>query len=187
MGAPSISVFAATRILRITGAPAVAAARPVITSLAIVFWTFGTALIPLLAMLTALTTVTTLRRLLSGRWPRYRPEAWAVIFPLGMYAMASLELGAAAGVPLIAGIGAVAVSLAAAAWALVAITMAAAPFRRTRPARPTISCYDKCGRTEPGSPSVQAGNQARHPGTQRASRGPARAGRLTARDPADPE
>jgi hypothetical protein len=104
MGVPSISVFAATRILRVTGAPAVAAARPVITSLAILCWTFATALIPLLAMLTALTGLTTVRRLFSGHWPRYRPEAWTVVFPLGMYAMASLELGTAAEVPLIQGI-----------------------------------------------------------------------------------
>lgn len=127
MGVPSISVFAATRIVRITGAPAMAAARPVVTSLAILFWTLATALIPLLAMLTAWTVM---RRPFPGRWPRYRPEAWAVVFPLGMYAMASLELGRAAGVPLIHGLGAAAVWPATAAWALVAITMAASPFRR---------------------------------------------------------
>jgi tellurite resistance protein TehA-like permease len=126
MGVPSISVFAATRIVRITGAPAIAAARPVIISLAILFWTLATALIPLLAMLTARTTV---RRPFPGRWPRYRPEAWTVVFPLGMYAMASLELGRAAGVPLIHGLGTAAVWPATAAWALVATTMAASPFR----------------------------------------------------------
>ena len=129
MGVPSISVFAATRILRVTGAPAVATARPVITSLAILCWTFATVLIPLLVMLTALTSLTTVRRLFSGHWPRYRPEAWTVVFPLGMYAMATLELGTAAEVPLIQGIGAVAVWPATAAWVLVAITMAASPFR----------------------------------------------------------
>jgi tellurite resistance protein TehA-like permease len=127
MGVPSIGAFAATRILRIGGAPAVAAARPLITSLAILCWTFATALIPLLVMLTALSTM---HRLFSGRWPRYRPEAWTIVFPLGMYAMASLELGTAAEVPLIHGLGAVAVWPAIAAWALVTMAMAPSPFHR---------------------------------------------------------
>ena len=118
MGAASISVFAAARILHI-GGPALAAARPAVTGVAVVLWAVATGLIPVLA------TMTTARWLRPSRRPRYRPEAWAIVFPLGMYAMAGLRLGTAARLPLIHHIGAAAVWPAAAAWALTFAAMGA--------------------------------------------------------------
>jgi tellurite resistance protein TehA-like permease len=136
MGAASISVFAAARILHIPGAPAVTAARSVLTGVAVALWAVASALIPVLA------TATAARFLRAPVRPRYRPQAWAVVFPLGMYAMAGLRLGAAARLPLIQQIGAAAVWLAAAAWAVTFITMAASPFTRRRHSSHPLASQD---------------------------------------------
>jgi hypothetical protein len=59
-----------------------------------------------------------------------------VVFPLGMYSVAGLPLGTAAGLALIRRAGVVAAWPAAAAWALTFALMAAAPLTRRSPARP---------------------------------------------------
>lgn len=120
MGAASIGAFAAARILHIGGATA-AAARPVVTGVAVVLWALATGLIPVLV------TLTVARWLRSSPRPRYRPQVRAIVFPLGMYAMAGLRLGTAARLPLIHHIGAAAVWPAAAAWVLTFAAMAASP------------------------------------------------------------
>jgi tellurite resistance protein TehA-like permease len=123
MGAASISVFAAARILQLTGSPLVAAVRPAITGLAVMFWAFATWLIPLLLVLG-------ISRGLRGRArQRYHAGLWVIVFPLGMYGIAGLDLGAAADLRVIHDIGAMAVWPAAAAWGLTFIAMLAAPFR----------------------------------------------------------
>jgi tellurite resistance protein TehA-like permease len=131
MGAASISAFAAARI-----APAAAAglpaARPVLTGGGVAAWLLATWLIPALAALTV------------GRLPRpvrlrYGSTAWMAVFPLGMYAMAGMVLGAAARLPLVHHIGAVAVWPAAAAWALTTVALATTLGRR------------RGGRAEPGA------------------------------------
>ena len=50
-----------------------------------------------------------------------------IVFPAGMYATASMRLGAAAGLPLIRQTGTAAVWVAAAAWAVVLGGMVASP------------------------------------------------------------
>ena len=62
-------------------------------------------------------------------WPRYAPMAWVVVFPLGMYAAAGLQLGTAAGLPWMHRAGAVAVWPAAVAWVLAFTAMAISPLR----------------------------------------------------------
>jgi tellurite resistance protein TehA-like permease len=132
MGAASISTFAAARILLIAGAPAVAAARPAVTSVAVILWAVATALIPVLV------TVTAVRWPRPPFQPRFRPQTWAIVFPLGMYAVAGLGLGRATRLPLIQHIGTAAVWPAAAAWTLTFTVMAASPFTRRRDgARPS--------------------------------------------------
>jgi hypothetical protein len=95
MGAASIAVVAAAGILRIPGAPA----RAAITGLAVALWSIATVLIPPLA------TATAARYLRRPVRPRYRSDMWTVVFPLGMYAMSGLQLGTAAGLPLVGHIG----------------------------------------------------------------------------------
>jgi tellurite resistance protein TehA-like permease len=123
MGGASISVFAAARILQMAGSPLVAAARPVITGAAVMLWAFATWLIPLLIVLTARL------RLRAGARRGYHAGLWAAAFPLGMYGMAGLELGAVIGVRPIREIGAAAVFPAAIVWALTFVAMIAAPLR----------------------------------------------------------
>jgi tellurite resistance protein TehA-like permease len=125
MGAASIAVVVAAGILRIPGA-ATAAPRAAITGLAVALWVIASAAIPLLAAATAVRYLRPPVRL------RYRTDLWTVVFPLGMYAMAGLQLGSAARLPLVHHIGAVAVPAAAVAWALTFIGLAASPFTRRR-------------------------------------------------------
>ncbi len=105
-----------------------------LTGVAVALWAVASALIPVLA------TATAARCLRAPVRPRYRPQAWAVVFPLGMYAMAGLQLGTAARLPLIHHIGAAAVWPAAAAWAVTLTAMAASPFTgRRRSYHPPVS------------------------------------------------
>jgi tellurite resistance protein TehA-like permease len=113
MGGASISVLAAAQLLRVSAAPAVAVARPWITAAAVALWVLATCLILVLAAATAALW------LRSTHCPRYQESAWMVVFPLGMYATASMQLGTAAGLPLVRHTGEVFTWPAAAAWALV--------------------------------------------------------------------
>jgi len=118
MGAASIAVVAAAGILGIPGAPA----RAAITGLAVALWSVATVLIAPLA------TATAARYLRRPVRPRYRADMWTVVFPAGMYALAGLQLGTAARLPLAGHIGAVVVPCAAAAWTVTLIGLASSPF-----------------------------------------------------------
>jgi tellurite resistance protein TehA-like permease len=121
MGAASISAFAAAQILSLPGTAAAPGARSAVTVVAVCLWGIATGLIPALIALTA-----------AGHprpppWPRYAPTAWVVVFPLGMYAAAGLQLGTAARLPWMHRAGAIAVWPAAAAWVLIFTLMAISP------------------------------------------------------------
>jgi tellurite resistance protein TehA-like permease len=117
MGATAITVLAAAQILTMPPVPAVTATRPVVAGLAVVLWAFGTWLIPLLVIF--------------GIWPRaanrirlsYLPTLWTIVFPLGMYAVASMHLGKAAHMPIVERIGRYESAVAVAAWVLVFAAM----------------------------------------------------------------
>jgi tellurite resistance protein TehA-like permease len=199
MGAAAISVFAAARILRLAGSAAVAAGRPLITGVAIADWVVATCLVPVL-------TAMTLARLRSRGWPRYWPGMWVVVFPIGMYAMAGMQLGAAAGLPLIWHAGEAAVWPALAAWAVTFAELAAAapfagrprlcwrhgrvvPFRRPRPVATGRQVLGPGGTSHAGGvavPADRAGDRRRGPaaGARRPVPGngrPAGAGRVAGR------
>jgi tellurite resistance protein TehA-like permease len=128
MGAASITVLAAAQFLHITGPTLLAASRPTLTDLALAYWSVATALIPAL-------TVIGIARWLRGRAAEgFRRELWMIVFPAGMYATASMRIGAEAGLPLIREIGTAAVWVAAAAWAAVFAWMIAWPIARRRSA-----------------------------------------------------
>jgi tellurite resistance protein TehA-like permease len=130
MGAASITVLAAAQILHVTGPAVLAAFRPALTGLAFAFWSLATALIPVLTAAGAV-------RWLRGHAVRgFRREQWMIVFPAGMYATASMRIGAEAGVPLIREVGTAAVWVAAAAWAAVFAAMIAWPVAWWRSARP---------------------------------------------------
>jgi tellurite resistance protein TehA-like permease len=116
MGATAITVLAAARLLQMDATPITTATRPVVTGLGVVLWAFGSWLVPLLVVFSTW-------RLMANRRFAYAPPLWSVVFPLGMYAAASMELGRAAQLPLIGDIGRFAGWVALGAWAIVFIAM----------------------------------------------------------------
>jgi tellurite resistance protein TehA-like permease len=113
MGATAISVLAGAQVLRLPGGPLVTAVRPVVAGLSVALWAFGTWLIPLLIGLGAW-------RHLVRRVPlRYEPPLWSMVFPLGMYSVASRALGTVLRVPWLVTVGAGGTWVAFGAWVLV--------------------------------------------------------------------
>lgn len=117
MGAIAITIVAGARIIEMAGAPMIDATRGLIAGLCVVFWNFATWLIPVL--------------LASGIWRhwyhkiplKYVPTLWSMVFPLGMYAVASMYLGRADHLPIVNSIGEWWFWVGLTAWALTAIGM----------------------------------------------------------------
>jgi tellurite resistance protein TehA-like permease len=117
MGALAITVLAGARIVEMADAPMVAVTRDLIAGLAVVFWAFATWLIPPLVA--------------AGWWRhvvrrvplRYEATLWSIIFPLGMYAVAGIYLGAANRLPLVSAVGSAELWVAFAAWVVVFVAM----------------------------------------------------------------
>jgi tellurite resistance protein TehA-like permease len=112
MGAAAISTNAgSTLILTDSGMPFLHSMRPFIHGVTLIMWAWATWWIPLL--------------LLLGIWKHgvrrepltYTPMLWSLVFPLGMYALASLRLSLAADFPPLAGISHAMIWVALAAWA----------------------------------------------------------------------
>ena len=81
----------------------------------LVVWAWATWWIPLLVLLGVWKHVV-------NRVPiRYTPMLWSLVFPLGMYAVASLRLSDASGVPLLRTLSEGMVWIALAAWTATAI------------------------------------------------------------------
>jgi len=115
MGATGIIVLAGSDILALPATlPAVGAIAGFVKGTCIVFWSFGTWLIPLLIVLG-------LWRHILRQWPlRYESALWTVVFPIGMYGVATRSLGKAAGIGFMQPLGRGVVWVAMAAWLLVA-------------------------------------------------------------------
>jgi tellurite resistance protein TehA-like permease len=118
MGAAAISVLAGAQIMRLPPGPLLAAAHAVVTGLSVMLWAFGTWLIPLLVILGVW------RHVLSRVPLGYEPGMWGIVFPAGMYGVASRELGGALHVPWLVTLGRDAAWAALAAWAAVLAAMA---------------------------------------------------------------
>jgi tellurite resistance protein TehA-like permease len=115
MGATAISVLACARDLDLPRTiPVVSATAAFTQGFAFALWAFGTWWIPLLIILG-------LWRHLRHRWPlTYEPTLWSVVFPLGMYAVATLTFGKAARLAFMEPIARFMLWVAVAAWVLVA-------------------------------------------------------------------
>ncbi|HEX7353956.1 MAG TPA: tellurite resistance/C4-dicarboxylate transporter family protein [Mycobacteriales bacterium] len=112
MGATAITVLAGARIVQMADAPMVDATRGLVAGAAVVFWAFGSWLIPVLVA--------------AGWWRhvvhriplRYETTWWSIVFPLGMYGVAGHYLGTADDLPVVRAIGENESWAAAAVWAL---------------------------------------------------------------------
>jgi tellurite resistance protein TehA-like permease len=131
MGATAISVRAAAGIL-VLKIPAdttlINGLRPFLLGVSVVLWAFGTWWIPLLVLFGVW------RYLIRGYPRTYEPRLWNVVFPLGMYTVASWSLGhAAAGLAFMTSIARVWFWVGFAAWIIVLALMTVALLRALRP------------------------------------------------------
>jgi tellurite resistance protein TehA-like permease len=127
MGATAITVLAGARIVEMADAPMVDATRGLVAGASVVFWTFGTWLIP------PLVAAGVWRHVVRRVPLRYEAALWTIVFPLGMYGVASNYLGHVDHLPAVKAIGAGEGWVALAAWALTFVAMLA---RLARPPAP---------------------------------------------------
>jgi tellurite resistance protein TehA-like permease len=115
MGATAISVLAGARDLALPGSlPVVRATAGFVEGFTFALWAFGTWWIPLLIILG-------FWRHVRRHWPfTYEPTLWSVVFPLGMYSVATLTFGKAAHMTFMDPLARFMLWVAVAAWALVA-------------------------------------------------------------------
>ena len=127
MGAAAISTNAgSTLIVSNGGLPFLLSIRPFIDGVTFAMWAWATWWIPLL--------------LLLGIWKhgmhrvplRYTTTLWSMVFPLGMYAVASHRLSLVAQVPALQSLSRAMVWIALAAWAATAIGLVVAAWRSAR-------------------------------------------------------
>jgi tellurite resistance protein TehA-like permease len=125
MGATAITVLAGARILVLPpGLPIVRATDGVVEGFSFVLWAFGTWWIPLLIVLG-------LWRHLRRHWPfTYEPTLWSVVFPLGMYSVATLSFGKVAHLSFMEPISRFMLWVAVAAWTAVAVAFLVRLVRR---------------------------------------------------------
>jgi tellurite resistance protein TehA-like permease len=117
MGATAITVVAGARIVQMANAPMVAATRGLIAGAAVVFWVFGSWLIP------PLIAAGVWRHVIHRIPLRYEPPMWSIVFPLGMYGVAGHYLGQADQLPIVEAIGANESWIALGAWTLTFLAM----------------------------------------------------------------
>lgn len=127
MGAAAIATNAgSTLILAKEDMAFLQAMRPLVDGVTLVMWAWATWWIPLLV--------------LFGIWKhgvrrvklRYTPMLWSLVFPLGMYGLASLRLSLAAELPPLKTVSIAMTWVALAAWAATAIAFASACWQRYR-------------------------------------------------------
>lgn len=113
MGALAIAVVAGSGIVDMHSTPMVDATRELIAGTVVVFWSFCVWLIPMLLG-------AGVWRHIAHRVPlRYVPALWSMVFPMGMFAVASIAMGRADKLPVVEMIGHVALVIAAGVWLVV--------------------------------------------------------------------
>ncbi|MGH1549567.1 tellurite resistance/C4-dicarboxylate transporter family protein [Leifsonia poae] len=112
MGAAAISALAAGRL---TLMPELLAVRPYLSGTALLLWGFGTWCIPFLVI------AAVWKRFVKRTPLRYEAPLWAVVFPLGMYTVATQALARATGSQLLNTVGQVALWVSGVAWVVVAV------------------------------------------------------------------
>ena len=88
-------------------------------------WSFGTWWIPLLVVFGVW------RHLVRRRPLRYESSVWGMVFPLGMYAVASMRIGDVLDLTLLRQLGAAMTWVALTAWAAAALAMLGTATRRS--------------------------------------------------------
>ncbi len=112
MGAAAISALAAGRLALM---PELLSAKPFLSGTALLLWGFGTWCIPFLVI------AAVWKRFVKRQPLRYETPLWAVVFPLGMYTVATQSLAKATGSHLLNTVGQVALWISGLAWTVVAV------------------------------------------------------------------
>src|SRR5215469_16256243 len=148
MGATAITVLAGAKILGLPGTlHVVKATRGFVEGFSFALWAFGTWWIPLLIILG-------LWRHVRRHWPlSYEPTLWSVVFPLGMYSVATLSFGKVAQLSFMEPLARFMYWVSVAAWVAVGAAFLA---RTARPPQESAS----------GAPATSSGTAATH-GTER--------------------
>ncbi|MEU8714465.1 DUF488 family protein [Streptomyces sp. NPDC048663] len=128
MGAAAIAVLAGARLVALPQG-SLLPARPLVIGSSVVLWSFSSWLIPLLLALGVWRHV--LRRVPL----RYELGWWNLVFPVGMYAVATHELGRVTGASWMTAAGRWEIWVAAVFWAVVFAAMAVAAAGRVTGAR----------------------------------------------------
>jgi tellurite resistance protein TehA-like permease len=116
MGATAISANAGTGLLTADPRlPFLAAQRPFIDGITLMIWAWGTWWIPMLFLFGFW------KHVVVGLPLKYEPVMWSFVFPLGMYAVASVRLGLTAEFPPLQWISQVMIWVAFAAWLFVLV------------------------------------------------------------------
>lgn len=123
-GSTAISTLAATRVLT-ADTTALPGTDGAVTVVAMLLWSFGTFLVPFLVGLGVREVLTRpAARRFSVGW-------WSIVFPIGMYATATLAFGQAVDAPTFAVLGTIAAWTGVVAWVLVAVGAVARAVRRS--------------------------------------------------------
>jgi tellurite resistance protein TehA-like permease len=131
MGATAITVLAGSQVLALSDElPVTVVTSGFVSGFTYVLWAFGVWWIPLLVLFGVW------RHGLRREPVRYESELWSIVFPLGMYAVASIHFGGQVHLPVLVGIGEVGAWIAGLAWLIVTAAMVASV--RTRRATPSI-------------------------------------------------
>jgi len=118
MGALAIAVVAGVSIVDMASTPMVDAARVIIGGTIVIFWCFAAWTIPMLV------GVGVWRHWVHKVPLTYTPTLWSMVFPLGMFAVASISLGRIDALPIVEVIGKVSLLVALVVWCLAGFGMA---------------------------------------------------------------
>jgi tellurite resistance protein TehA-like permease len=124
MGAAAITALAGAEITLLPGSPVLDAAGDAIRGGSLFAWVLATWLVP------ALFTMGWWRHVTHRLPLTYDANLWSIVFPLGMYAVASTRIGDADRLPLLTDIGRVWIWVALAAWLVTSLAGAAHVVRR---------------------------------------------------------
>ena len=125
MGATAITVYAGWSILSLlSDLPIIQATHDFVSGFTFMLWSFGVWWIPLLVIFG-------LWRHAVKRYPvQYESELWSMVFPLGMFSVASIHLGALLGLPVVHDMGVITTWIAGVTWLAVVALMLKSASRR---------------------------------------------------------
>lgn len=118
MGATAITVYAGWSILSLLAdMPIMKATHGFISGFTFMLWAFGVWWIPILVIFG-------IWRHAVKRYPvKYESELWSMVFPLGMFSVASIHIGALLGLPVVHDMGVICTWIAGVAWLVVTAMM----------------------------------------------------------------